>query len=191
MDKLYNLDESGNNPCVVSPNDLDDGVSASVSQTMAIVVPIEAYFESDWTAAAVTNGAVVNTTTGKVWIPRLSDVLEKYFLEKKEDGNQVTDIDVTITKMEASITASGTAASYQEVPFNIEAKEVRKYNDSGTLKTPNYIKFTLQFNPYGNKATKLTYEKDYNYELNPLIDSEQYKFVSALSAENDSATFEV
>ena len=66
--KLYNLDVSGggnNNPCVATPADAATNVSSSISQTLAIVVPIPAYRKATWVTADLANCADINISTGK------------------------------------------------------------------------------------------------------------------------------
>lgn len=198
MKKKYNLNETNNattnpNNCVATPDGGDTKVATNISQTWAIVVPISTYHKADWLTKNISNPAEVIKSSGKIWLPTTQGILDNLYVENKDKGQPIVadDISISISKIELSITTGAAplaGASYQEVPFNTTTKQIRKYNNSGTLLNPNFCKFTIKANYYGDTATRMAYDTDYFYKLDPNMESELYTLVNALTAANEAVS---
>lgn len=189
--KTYNLNTTDSatnrNECVITPGDGGEDISSSASQTYEIVVPVPESHPTAFVSWALANLAEITKSTSKVWLPNVvdGDLLSKYILENVTTGQTILDVVPTITKIEGSITTvSGhtVATDFVELPFSVATKQIKKYNNSGTLVIPNFIKVTIKFNPYGDTTSRLSYGDSYYFDLDPEIDSDQYTFVNALSS---------
>lgn len=187
--KTYNETTNPNN-LVVTPDGGDLDVLTSASQVYEIIIPIAQYLPSPWTDVGVSNPAIIDKVSSKIWVPNLAQLVlgTDYSVNKVVDGNPITNIVFKWIKWELSISANTLAENFEEVAFTDNGNKIVRFNNSGTLVLPNYAKGHLQVDFYGSNNQRLSYLTQYRTKLEGLLPAEQWSIVDSLTVATESTT---